>query len=223
MVSGSPSRLRVLVADGRTERIEQVASVVTGLGHDVVARDTTLAEVGARTAAERADVALVILGDSSERALTQISSIVKTAACPVIAILDVEDPEFVSEAAKLGIFAYVAASDWAEELQSAIDIVLRRFAEYHNLEGAFGRRAVTERAKGILMERHGVDEQEAFGMLRDHSRRSNRKIVDVAEAVVSSHRLLPSPQPGERAEVDPSSTVEPERSEEDQPRIPHSH
>ena len=44
-------------------------------------------------------------------------------------------------------------------MQSAIDIVLRRFAEYHDLEGAFARTAVTERAKGILMERHGIDEQ----------------------------------------------------------------
>jgi response regulator NasT len=68
--------------------------------------------------------------------------------------------------------------------------VLRRFTEYHNLEGAFGRRALTERAKGILMERHGIDEREAFTMLREQARRTNRKIVDVAEAVVASHPLL---------------------------------
>ena len=79
-----------------------------------------------------------------------------------------------------------------------MDIVLRRFAEYHNLEGAFGRRALTERAKGVLMERHGIDEEAAFNMLRDTARRSNRKIVDVADAVVTTHRLLPSePQPVE--------------------------
>ena len=54
-----------------------------------------------------------------------------------------------------------------QEMQSSIDIVLRRFAEYHALEGAFGRRAVTERAKGILMERHNIDEQTAFSMLPD--------------------------------------------------------
>ena len=126
--------------------MEQVASVVVGLGHDVVARDTTLAEVGARTAAERTDLALVVLGESSERALAQISSIVKEAACPVIAILDVEDAAFIQEAAKLGIFAYVVASESPEELQSAIDIVLRRFAEYHNLEGAFaGERSPSAR------------------------------------------------------------------------------
>jgi AmiR/NasT family two-component response regulator len=69
--------------------------------------------------------------------------------------------------------------------------VLRRFAEYQALEGAFGRRAVTERAKGILMERHSIDEAQAFERLRSHARESNRKLIDVANAVVDSHRLLP--------------------------------
>ena len=74
--------------------------------------------------------------------------------------------------------------------------MLRRFAEYHDLEGAFGRRALTERAKGILMERHSIDEASAFEMLRDHSRDANRKLVDIAAAVVDGHRLLPKqPQP----------------------------
>jgi response regulator NasT len=77
-------------------------------------------------------------------------------------------------------------------MQSAIDIVLRRFAEYHNLEGAFARRAVTERAKGILMERHGIGEQAAFDMLRDHARRTNWKMVDLADAVVIGHPMLPA-------------------------------
>jgi len=76
-------------------------------------------------------------------------------------------------------------------MQSAIDIVLQRFAEYHDLEGAFARRAVTERAEGILMERHDLDEQAAFAMLRDEARRSNRKLVDIAESVVTVRSLLP--------------------------------
>jgi len=60
------------------------------------------------------------------------------------------------------------------------------------LEGAFGRRAVTERAKGILMERHGITEQAAFDMLRASARGSSRKLVDVADAVVTSLPLLPA-------------------------------
>ena len=57
--------------------------------------------------------------------------------------------------------------------------------------GAFGRRAVTERAKGILMERHSIDEPAAFEMLREHARSTNRKLVDGASAVLDGHRLLP--------------------------------
>ena len=87
-----------------------------------------------------------------------------------------------------------------EDWQSAIEIVLRRFAEYQDLQGAFGRRALIERAKGILMERHGIDETSAFEMLRERSRIDNRKLIDLATAVVDGHRLLPrepqaSPQP----------------------------
>ena len=88
------------------------------------------------------------------------------------------------------MFAHIS-DDGVADWQSSIDIVLRRFAEYHELEGAFGRRALTERAKGILMERHSIDENSAFEMLRERSRLDNRKLIDLAAAVVDGHRLLP--------------------------------
>jgi AmiR/NasT family two-component response regulator len=142
------------------------------------------------TARERPDVALVGLGESSEHALQLIEKIVQESACPVIVLIHAPDPDFIKEASKRGIFAFITDAE-AKDWQSSIDIVLRRFAEYHDLEGAFGRRAVTERAKGILMERHSVDEATAFDMLRDHARGANRKLVDIAAAVVDGHRLLP--------------------------------
>ena len=104
------------------------------------------------------------------------------------------DPKFVKEASKRGVFAYITDAD-ALDWQSSIDIVLRRFAEYHELEGAFGRRAITERAKGILMERHSVDDVAAFDLLREQSRSTNRRLVDVASAVVEGHPLLPKQPP----------------------------
>lgn len=185
-------RLLIMIAHERADRLAQVTGVVTRLGHEVIERTIGIIDVGQATIEARPDVAIVIVGPDSERqALRSIDIIVKEAACPVIAILDVQDRAFINEAAKRGIFAYIADGDDPEELQSSIDIVLRRFAEYHDLEGAFGRRAVTERAKGILMERHGIDEHAAFNMLRDHARRNNRKMVDVAEEITSTHRLLP--------------------------------
>ncbi len=205
METGSPEALRVLVTDGFGPRLDEIQLVVTSLGHEVIARRASLSDVGPITVKERADVALVIVGETGDHALQMIDRIVHEAACPVIAMLDVQDREFVREAARRGIFAYLTSEE-AKELQSAIDIVLRRFAEYHNLEGAFGRRAVTERAKGILMERHGVDEQAAFEMLRRHARDTQSKLVDVAEIVIGGYRLLPALRergPAEPARVDP--------------------
>jgi AmiR/NasT family two-component response regulator len=182
--------LRVLIANERKDRLALVAPIVAALGHEVIAREIEVEDVGPVTARERPDVALVGLGESSEHALHLVERIVREAACPVIVLIHEPDPEFVKEASKRGVFAYITdaeATDW----QSSIDIVLRRFTEYHDLESAFGRRAITERAKGILMERHSVDEPTAFDMLREHSRSTNRKLVDVASAVVDGHRLLP--------------------------------
>ena len=182
--------LRVLIANERRDRLELVVPIVASLGHEVIAREVEVDDVGAVTARERPDVALVGLGASSKHALVLIERIVHEAACPVIVLIHSPVAGFVREASKRGVFAFIADGD-AAALQNNIDIVLRRFAEYHDLEGAFGRRAMIERAKGILMERHAVDDSSAFEMLRDHSRVENRKLVDVATAVVDVHPLLP--------------------------------
>jgi CheY-like chemotaxis protein len=136
-------RLRVLIANERADRLETVREIVEALGHDVIARSIEVRQVGEVTRRERPDVALVGLGESSEHALELIEKIVHEATCPVIALLHAADTAWVNEAAKRGIFAYITDGD-ADQLQSALDIVLRRFAEYHNLEGAFGRRAMID-------------------------------------------------------------------------------
>lgn len=200
MDAESTPRLRVLVSDGPGVRLDEVTVTVAGLGHDVIARESSLPDVARITATERPDVAVVIVHEGTAKALQLIDRIVHEAACPVIAVLDVQDREFINEAAKRGIFAYIADGHDPQEMQSAIDIVLRRFAEYHALEGAFGRRAVTERAKGILMERHDIEEQAAFEILRDQARRTHRKLVDIADAVVASRPMLPA-QPGATIEA----------------------
>jgi len=184
--------LRVLIANQRGDRLDYVTTVVVSLGHEIVARTIEVNEVAAVTGRERPDVALVGLGDSSAHALALIGEIVHLAACPVIVLLETDDHAFVAEAAKRGVFAYITDTN-PQQLQDSIEVVLRRFAEFQNLEGAFGRRAVIERAKGILMERHSTSEDHAFEMLRTHARSANRKLVDIAAAVVDGHSLLPGP------------------------------
>lgn len=187
-------RLRVLVANEPKDELERVARAVVSLGHEVIAPETDVDDVGLVTEREHPDVALVGLGDGhdSDNALALIDRIVGEASCPVIVLLHARNPGFVRAAAKRGVFAHISGDD-VDDWQSSIDIVLRRFAEYHDLQGAFGRRAMIERAKGILMERHGIDEASAFAMLRDHARNDNRKLIELAAAIAEGHRLLPGP------------------------------
>ena len=187
-----PRSLRILIANERKDRLERIAEIVTGLGHEVISRELEVSEVAAATEREQPDLAFVGLGISGVHALDMISEIVREAACPVIALLEAQDPKWVNEAAKRGIFAYIVDGNPAE-MQGAIDITIRRYAEYTSLEGAFARRAVIERAKGIMMARQAIDETKAFELLRSQSQRSGRKLFDVAEAVVESHLLLVPP------------------------------
>ena len=190
IMEGSAQHLRILIANEGQERLAVVAPLVSSLGHEVIAREIRADKVGDLTQRIQPDVALVGVGHDVPHALQLIDAIVKESACPVIAILSAADDGFVREAAKLGVFAYIVDDD-PTTWQNIIEIVLRRFAEYQGLEGAFGRRAVIERAKGILMERHKIREDAAFSLIRDEARRSNRRVVDVAGALLDGHALLP--------------------------------
>jgi AmiR/NasT family two-component response regulator len=193
LTADRPDQLRVLVTDEREERLAVVALAVVAMGHAVIAREIDLEDVATVTDRERPDVALVGLGESTQPAVELIETIVREAACPVIAVLHGPDPAFVREVSKRGVFDHISDTE-ADDKQSSIDVVLRRFAQYNRLEAAFGRRAVTERAKGVLMERHSIDEAAAYDLLRERSRIDNCELIDVVGAIVNGDRL-PLKQP----------------------------
>src|SRR5438067_12158578 len=112
--------LRVLIANEKRERLELLAQVVAALGHEVIAREIYVKEVGAVTARERPDVALVGLGLHSEHALDLITEIVRDASCPVIALLTAKDLAYVHESAKRCVFVYIVYNT-PEQMQWAIN------------------------------------------------------------------------------------------------------
>jgi response regulator NasT len=177
------------VADEDTRALDDVAAVLRSLGHEVVARSTSPDGVEAAIAEEEPEVAMVKLHSDDEHALELIEELIDVGSCPVVALLDKEDPDFISRAAERGIIAYAQPVD-EERVRSALEVAVRRFAELSelgdavgHLEDAIKRRAAIERAKGILMERHNVSEQEAFEMLRSKARSNNRRVYDVASEV----------------------------------------
>jgi signal transduction histidine kinase len=188
-----------LIANQRADRLELLARVVNGLGHDVIAREIHVSEVGGVTARERPDVALVGLGASSDHALELITEIVRAAFCPVIALLETYDADWVDLAAQRGVYAYIVDTR-PEELQSAIDITLRRFGEFQSVQGAFERRnaellretELTHGRRRDLLELHdGVVQGLAVAHLaleldrRDESREALFEALENARAIVS--------------------------------------
>jgi AmiR/NasT family two-component response regulator len=188
--------LRILLADQDPGALKVTAAQVRELGHTPTEIAVELREAAEAIARDDPDLTLVVLYGDDRHALDLIEEINAYSSGPVIALLDREDPEFVAEAAERGIFAY-ARQETSDSIQSAIEVAMRRWREKHELaeqierlEGALQRRALIERAKGILMERHSIDDRAGFELLREHARSHNRTVVDVAAAVAEGHALL---------------------------------
>jgi response regulator NasT len=189
--------MKVLLADQDEGALRIAAALVRDLGHEVTELAVGVEEAAEVIARVDPELSIVVVDEDDSYALDLIEEIAEYARGPVIAMVAKEEPEFVSAAAKRGIYAY-AREGMADSIQSAIEVAVRRHAEkrelaehVERLETALERRALIERAKGILMERHNIGEREAFDRLRDHARSRNRTVVDVSASVAEGHALLP--------------------------------
>jgi AmiR/NasT family two-component response regulator len=189
--------LRVLLADEDPGKLERLGGVLEDLGHVVTPFAVSAREAVEIIAREDPDLTIVAVHGDDGHALELIGEAVEFAAGPVIAQVPDGDTDFVARAAERGISAWVESEE-ANAVQAAIEVAMRRYREarqltekVEQLETALERRTVIERAKGILMERHGVDERAAFELLRDHARSASRRVVDVSQAVIGGHALLP--------------------------------
>ena len=151
----------------------------------MIAHEVEISKVGRATIEHEPDIAIVALHEDTHHALELITEIVDEATCPVIALADAASREFVAEAAQRGVFAYLDSTD-ETELQGGIDVALQRYRQYKKLLAAFDRRARIERAKGILMERHSIDDREAFERIRREARASRRRLIEVVDELLAS-------------------------------------
>ncbi|MDX6618578.1 MAG: hypothetical protein QOK36_964 [Gaiellales bacterium] len=136
---------RILLADDRPEQLDGVARTCRRLGHTVVGVKNGLAANVAIESGQRFDVAIVAVGMHSEHALDLIARLARSAHCPVLVLVDVEDPAVIRQAADRGVFAYLTAADFSgcgERLESTIEIARRRYFD------ARGREATPTPAHG---------------------------------------------------------------------------
>jgi two-component system, response regulator PdtaR len=208
--SRQSSRLRVVVSNEHPDVIEETAAIVEQLGHEVVGRERDIDETVAAVLEHGAGLAVVATHEHPEHALELIERLNDTAACPVVLLLEPDDSRLARDAIERGIAAFADPSD-PTALDNAIALAVRIFDELHEhgrqikgLEAGGERRGVIERAKGVLMERHDIDEARAYLMLRHQARASRSRLVDVAEAVLAARSLFVTGRGEEQHRAAPS-------------------
>jgi AmiR/NasT family two-component response regulator len=186
--------LRIAIVGVDPPRAAALARDARELGHEISSINGPVADL--RT--DEPDIMLVGRDDGDGACLALVRFAAHELACAPIVILHVLDQTFVESAAANGAFGFLAHTG-APALAAVLAIAHPRRVDRNRLLKAFERRAMIEQAKGILMTRNGISSERAFILLRRHSQRTNRKIVDVSQAVVNSHALLMPSAEGEPA------------------------
>jgi response regulator NasT len=189
--------LRVLIADDESIRLLSLGSQLAALGHQVVA-EATRGDVAVELAAQhKPDLAImdikmpVMDGIEAAERITQVRPI------PIILLTAYSEAQLVERAARANISAYLMKPVAEDDLLPAITLALTRFREFESLRQevadlreALEARKVVEKAKGILMRRLDLSEEDAFKRLQKQSQDTNRRLSEVAEAIVMADRMF---------------------------------
>jgi response regulator NasT len=185
--------LRVAVADDQSEVRDYLCEALRRAGHEVVCVAATGAELAERCAAARPDLILTDVKMPDLDGIEAARRLTKDHPVPIIVISGYHDEDLVERALGLGVQAYLVKPVKPGDLEVAIAVALRRFEEMRELthEAADLRqkleeRKLIERAKGVVTRRLGIDEAEAFRRLQKLASVHNRKLAEVAQAVLSA-------------------------------------
>jgi len=189
--------LRILIADDESIRLMSLRKQLAALGHRVIAEASNGAEAVALAAATQPDLAILDIKMPVTDGIEAAQQITRARPIPIILLTAYNEAELVERAAQANISAYLMKPVAEEDLLPAITLALIRFRQFEalrrevsDLREALEARKIIERAKGILVRRLGLTEEEAFRRLQKQSQDSNRKLAEVAEAIVMADRLL---------------------------------
>jgi response regulator NasT len=189
--------LRILIADDESIRMMSLRKQLAALGHRVVAEASNGEEAVALAAATQPDLAILDIKMPVADGIEAAQQITRARPIPIILLTAYNEAELVERAAQANISAYLMKPVAEEDLLPAITLALIRFRQFEalrrevsDLREALEARKIIERAKGILVRRLDLTEEEAFRRLQKQSQDSNRKLAEVAEAIVMADRLL---------------------------------
>ncbi len=189
--------LRIAVADDEPRMLEYLTETLSELGHDVVCAASTGRELVEFCAQSLPELIISDIKMPDMDGLAAADEIRQQAAIPIILVSAYHDQEFIDAALKNHVLSYLVKPIKQADLETAIAIVNQRFKEFEalhqqscDLRQALEDRKLIERAKGILMKRAELKEQDAFLRLQKLSRDKNEKMVEIARMIITAEEAL---------------------------------
>ena len=189
--------LRILVVEPNSERVQAIVDALSDAGWSDV---KALAQVSAleRTVRDFApDIVLIDLANPDRDMLEHISHATETSKRAVTLFVDQTDDDLTQAALMAGVSAYVVNGLKMDRIKPVLQTAIARFKMMRQMQSeldaakqALEDRKTIDRAKGILMRQRGMSEDEAYTLLRKTAMGQNRKVIDVAHALVTAADLL---------------------------------
>jgi response regulator NasT len=195
--------LRIAIADDEAFIREYYQEVLPTMGHEVIVSANTGRALIDGCKTQRPDLVITDIKMPDMDGIDAAAEVCRQSPLPVILVSAYTGPDFIARAESDHILAYLIKPITGPELQTAIGLVMRRFEQFQalrqeaaDLRQALEDRKVIERAKGILMKKAHLDEQDAFRRLQHLAREKNRKLVDIAHSVLIAEEAVQAPARG---------------------------
>jgi two-component system, response regulator / RNA-binding antiterminator len=197
MVQRNIDAMRIAIVDESASRASIIEEGLTQLPDAELFVLTERNGLMARIEEIAPDVVLIDLGNPSRDVLEEYFAVSRVVARPIAMFVDESDEEAIGASIDAGVSVYVVDGLASNRIRSVLDLAVRRFQAFARLQadlaaaqGKLAERDAIDRAKRILMQSKRVSEPEAYAELRRKAMSSNRRIAEIAEAVVTAHDLL---------------------------------
>jgi two-component system, response regulator / RNA-binding antiterminator len=189
--------LRIVIVDDSGLRATVLEEGLREAGYDDIHVVPPRSGFVARIERMAPDVVLMDLGSPSRDTLEEMLAVSRALARPIAMFVDQSDEMMIGAAIDAGVSAYVVDGLRKERVKPVLDLAIRRFNAFARMQNelndartALAERKTIDRAKAILMNTRSLSEAEAYALLRSTAMNQNRRIVEVAEALITASDLL---------------------------------
>ncbi|HEV2473558.1 MAG TPA: response regulator [Chthonomonadales bacterium] len=189
--------LRALIAEDEQLTRTIIRARLEKLGHTVVAEAGDGAQAIEAARAHRPDVVIMDIKMPVMDGIEAARTILAETPCAILFLSSFNEQELVEQASKTGALAYLMKPFRKEDLAPALEMAVQRFRQIHSqkkeideLKDTLETRKLIERAKGILMDRHHMSEEEAFKRIHFQARNQNKKMREIAQSIITAADLI---------------------------------